>query len=298
MELRQLEFFVTSVEEKSFYKAGQKLFTSQSAVSKSVSLLEKELKIKLLERTNKGLKLTSVGSDFYNYAQNILQQVKLMKNLTIEKTKEQLRISSYPSYFIANILADYYNVCDESIKINYQEGTVQNIIELVVSGVSDIGIIYISPHQEPILNHILGHSNLEFIHLNEQELCIHMGKNHKCYDSSVDHLSVEELSNLKYIRGTSDFFSIEHHFDFVNLNILDTAHFDDVILTNSDHLVSAVLEKTDVCHLGIDTNMKGFHYKKISNSEEKRLILGYIKNVNTDLNEIAAGFLCYLKEKL
>lgn len=61
MEIRQLEYFVTSVEEKGFLKASEKLFTTQPNISKSIAKLEKEVGTPLLIRTGKGVRLTKDG---------------------------------------------------------------------------------------------------------------------------------------------------------------------------------------------------------------------------------------------
>ena len=50
MDLRQLEMFQAIVETGSFTKAGEKLFVSQSAISRQIKLLEEELGDQLFKR--------------------------------------------------------------------------------------------------------------------------------------------------------------------------------------------------------------------------------------------------------
>ena len=53
MDIRQLEYFVELAKTRNFRKASEHLHLSQPALSKSIRLLETELKTVLIERTNK-----------------------------------------------------------------------------------------------------------------------------------------------------------------------------------------------------------------------------------------------------
>ena len=50
MDLKQLQYFVVSVESGSFKKAAEMLYTTQPHISKSIKNLETELNVQLLER--------------------------------------------------------------------------------------------------------------------------------------------------------------------------------------------------------------------------------------------------------
>src|SRR5260370_2317126 len=61
MDLRQPEMFRAVAEQGTFTKAAARLHVSQSAVSRQVQLLEKELGGSLLRRSAKGVTLTEAG---------------------------------------------------------------------------------------------------------------------------------------------------------------------------------------------------------------------------------------------
>lgn len=63
---QQLEFFLTAAETKYIYKAADALFVSQPDVSKWIRRLEKEIGVKLFDRTHYGLRLTPQGSYLYS----------------------------------------------------------------------------------------------------------------------------------------------------------------------------------------------------------------------------------------
>lgn len=72
MEMAQLEYFSSVVEEKSFSKAADKVFRTQPAVSIAIRRLEEEIGLPLLDRTQKTPVLTEAGQVVYDYAQRIL----------------------------------------------------------------------------------------------------------------------------------------------------------------------------------------------------------------------------------
>lgn len=74
MEIRQLKYFLAVAERMHFTQAAQSLHVSQPALSQQIRLLEEEIGVKLLERTNRSVKLTPAGNAFRIRAQNALRE--------------------------------------------------------------------------------------------------------------------------------------------------------------------------------------------------------------------------------
>lgn len=80
MNLRQLEYFIAVSETMNFTKAANNLFISQTALTKQIKSLEKELDTLLFNRDSKQISLTDSGKYFLIEAKKIINQVNLSKN--------------------------------------------------------------------------------------------------------------------------------------------------------------------------------------------------------------------------
>ncbi|MEU8772543.1 LysR family transcriptional regulator [Streptomyces sp. NPDC048606] len=69
MSLRQMEYFLTVVEESSFTRAAELLHVTQPALSHQVKALERSVGGELLERLPRAVRLTAMGRAFLPHAQ-------------------------------------------------------------------------------------------------------------------------------------------------------------------------------------------------------------------------------------
>jgi DNA-binding transcriptional LysR family regulator len=90
MELRELSAFVAVVEEGGMSAASRRLNVSQSALSQTVSALERELGVALLERTSTGVRPTEAGTTLLAEARAVLaryhQALRTMSNYGTESS--------------------------------------------------------------------------------------------------------------------------------------------------------------------------------------------------------------------
>lgn len=73
MDIEKLKAFLCVAKLKNFTKASEELFISQPALSKKISEFEKEMGVKLLERSNRSVNLTPAGKTLFYEAPPILE---------------------------------------------------------------------------------------------------------------------------------------------------------------------------------------------------------------------------------
>ena len=64
----QLETFISVAKSGSFSKAAEMLYITPTAVMKQINAIEKSVGVKLLNRSNHGLRLTDAGKSFFQDA--------------------------------------------------------------------------------------------------------------------------------------------------------------------------------------------------------------------------------------
>lgn len=72
----QIDYFMAVATNLSFTKTSEELFVSQPAISKQISMMEKELGVKLFIRNNKKTKLTPAGEIFYEFYRNYKKELR------------------------------------------------------------------------------------------------------------------------------------------------------------------------------------------------------------------------------
>lgn len=79
MELRQLKYFLTVADTRSFVSAAGELFVSRQAVSKAVGQLEAELGVELFMRDSNGAFLTPAGLMFYDRVRSSVMELERVR---------------------------------------------------------------------------------------------------------------------------------------------------------------------------------------------------------------------------
>lgn len=112
MDIKQVEYFVSIAETGSFSLAAEALYISQSSLSKQIIALEKELGVKLLDRSQRKIALTEAGKIFLKHA---LKMKETHRSLEAElgeykKATPSLKIVAIPviaQYGITTHLAQF-----------------------------------------------------------------------------------------------------------------------------------------------------------------------------------------------
>jgi DNA-binding transcriptional LysR family regulator len=99
MELRHLRYFVAVAEELHFRRAAERLHVAQPAVSEQVRKLEQELGVKLFDRTQRSVSLTTAGTAMLEEARHVLRHAEVAQQAARnagDRVTMRLRIGYLP----------------------------------------------------------------------------------------------------------------------------------------------------------------------------------------------------------
>jgi len=159
MQIESLKVFCDLVETKSFTKAAQINDVTQSAVSQTISTLERRFKSLLIERSKKNFRLTQEGDVFYDYSKQILQthdalQSKLQEienvisgNIRVA-TVYTLGLHVLPPC-VKSFLKSYPTV---NVHVEYRRA--DQVYDIVLGNVVDLGLVAY-PVRDPKLETVL-----------------------------------------------------------------------------------------------------------------------------------------------
>jgi DNA-binding transcriptional LysR family regulator len=146
MEDNRLRAFCLVVEMKSFSKAAEANFVTQSAMSHFIKNLEDELGGKLLNRSGKTVAPTSAGKTFYAYARRILEDYKAMENdiyNIVNKIKDPLYLGASMTaakFLLPQVFYDFIKSYQE-VRINLSVSSTEKVVFELQQGKIDVGIV-------------------------------------------------------------------------------------------------------------------------------------------------------------
>ena len=146
MNLKQLEYFVAIAEEGQVTAAARRLHISQPPLSYELAQLERELDTQLVRRGPRGVTLTEAGRLLYERARRILAMATATAREVSSVGKGltgTLCLAVAPS---AAALAPGARLAELAgragqVSIELREGTVPEVIELVGSGIAEVGVV-------------------------------------------------------------------------------------------------------------------------------------------------------------
>ena len=155
MDLRCLEAFVSVAKTGSFSIAAERLYVSQSAVSKDVKKLEKELDLCLFDRSHRQVKLTASGERVLAHAIKLLEQYQCILRMASEG--RVIRIAVLPvadSYGFPQVLSAYSKL-NSTVSFRLEEQQNAAIMRMLQEGRVDAAFCRIFEAYDPAPNSVL-----------------------------------------------------------------------------------------------------------------------------------------------
>jgi DNA-binding transcriptional LysR family regulator len=192
MDFDQLTTFVQVAKLKSFSKAGQKVFRSQSAVSAQIRQLEQAYKAKLLDRSAKSVELTPSGEVLFEFAERLLR----LRDESMQVVADRGNVVQGPVAFGANeatclyLLPDIFGEFQRRyplVNISIYRNFSHKILQRLEEGSLDLGIVTLPVKSPNLKMHIINRDRLRFMVSTKNPL------------SQKSHLTLEEVASAPLI---------------------------------------------------------------------------------------------------
>ncbi|MEW2265757.1 LysR family transcriptional regulator [Streptomyces sp. NPDC047853] len=156
MELRQLQYFLTVVEEANFTRAAARLHVAQPGVSAQIRQMERELGQPLLDRSGRRVTTTEVGEAVLPYARAALAAIEGMRQTVDEFTglvRGHVTIGVVSGavtdeYDLAALLADFHDEHPQ-VEISLTEDTSARMLTALRGGELDLAIVGVTGDDPP-----------------------------------------------------------------------------------------------------------------------------------------------------
>lgn len=96
MEITHLRYFKKTAELEHITKAAQELHVAQPSLSRTISMLEDELKVKLFNRKGKSIELNEYGIIVLNHTNRILKELEAIHR-TERLLEQHFKVATMPT---------------------------------------------------------------------------------------------------------------------------------------------------------------------------------------------------------
>lgn len=196
MTIQQLKYTITIANQGSFNKASEVLYISQPSLTESIKELEKELGITIFYRSGKGVTLTNEGVEFLAYARELYGQFENVLERYGENgnRKKMFSVSTqHYTFAVKSFVALVKKLDTSEFEFAIREEQTQKVIDDVINMNSEIGILYLSSFNMPVIGKLLRQNHLEFHELISCEAYVYLWKGHPLAHN--ERISFDELKD-------------------------------------------------------------------------------------------------------
>lgn len=172
-------------------------------------------------RSNKGVSVTREGEELLSFARNLLEQADIMKDrfCNDKNRSPKFSVSCQHYSFAVNAFVDVVNEYDANVyNFILRETQTGEIIDDVANGNSELGILYLSEHNEDVLTKLLKKNKLMFEEIFKASPHVFISKNHPLANKEI--ITLDELKPYPYLvyeQGERNSFYFSEEF----LSVLD-----------------------------------------------------------------------------
>lgn len=290
MTIQQCRYVLEIAKTGSFNEAAKQLFVAQSSLSVSVKALEQELNVKIFERSSNGVYLTEDGSEFVKYARQITDDEDFITmRFRSQRAVEKLHIATQHYDFIADVFGNFLKETDaEGYRFSIKEIETHSVIQEVLMGSSDIGIIAMRDTDADIMKRYLDKKHLSFTPLFCVPPHVFVRRAHPLADRDV--LDVQQLRSFPYVSYEQG----EHNSSFFMEEMFDSFNVDKHIEISDRATLMNLLLITDAYTVGTGVMPSALNKGEIVSIPLKCddfYTIGYILNDSRKTSDTAEEFI-------
>ena len=298
MTLQQLTYLVMVADCGNMTEAANKLFISQPSLSTAIHNLEKEMGVTAFIRSNKGVIITREGEELLSYARMLLELADNMKEHfgNGEKRTPKFSVSCQHYSFAVNAFVDLIKKYDaDQYSFIIRETQTGEIIDDVANGKSEVGIIYLSEHNEEVILKLIKNNDLVYEQLYVADPHVFICRNHPLADRN--EITAEDLMPYPYLvyeQGNRNSFYFSEEFMSMlefpkNIQVRDRATLFNLVIGLNGFTVSSGI---------IDNELNGSSIIAKPLAVDKRMRIGIIKKKNIIFSRYALDYMEALRYHL
>ena len=295
MTLQQLRYVIMVAETGTITEAASRLFISQPSLTNAIHELEKEMNIKIFDRTNKGIHIPKDGEDFLGYARQVLEQAALLEDRYKGGNggKQEFCVSTQHYSFAVNAFVDLIKKYGhDEYDFSIRETQTYEIIEDVATMKSEIGVIYMNDFNRVVLEKEIKSHNLVFNELMQAEPHVFISRKHPLAGrSKVTMSELQDYPYLSFEQGehnsfyySEEIFSVEEKKK--NIRVRDRATLFNLLIG---------LNGFTVCSGVIDEELNGKDIIAVPLDGEGGMHIGYVTHKNVSLSRLGEIYVEALK---
>jgi DNA-binding transcriptional LysR family regulator len=159
MELRQIKFFMAVAEERHFGRAAERMYIAQPALSQHVRRLERELGVRLFDRSARQVRLTPAGEAFLSVARRMSRQVDEATNAARRADAGEagsLGVGVHVSVAapVLSVVLRHWSRLRPGVRPRLTSGRAGELVDLVRRGELDVALVD-GPVSDPTLTSAL-----------------------------------------------------------------------------------------------------------------------------------------------
>ncbi len=177
---KSLEYIIRVSEEGNINKAAEKLYITPSALSKFVITKEKELGVKLFDRSGKKFVLTYAGERYIDWAKRLLHMQESMEREIQSISEDKSGIVRFgfqlmqSKILFTKIIPEFKKMCPD-IDIVLESSHSQELMRMLDEGLIEFAI---TTHREKL-------EQFEYLRINQIEIALIVPKDHAIVEDAI-----------------------------------------------------------------------------------------------------------------